>query len=432
MIRPCSAADFDQIHAVINDGAEAYRGLIPADRWHEPYMTRDELAVEIARGVRFSAFVADGELSGVMGVQDVEDVTLIRHAYVRTTHQGRGVGGQLLGHLMAGCHRPVLVGTWAAATWAIRFYEHHGFRLLSADDRTRLLHRYWSIPERQVETSVVLADQRWLDVYEVPCQFSDVDHSSDPDALTAYLDGVAELPTVLAYKAAVLDILDPNRGDRVLDVGCGLGDDVVQLARRVGPAGRVIALDYSRAMVELTSDRLEPGSPVSGVVGDARRLPFPDRLFDGCRSDKVLQHIDSPARAVTEMARVIREGGRVVIAEPDWRTFTVTAPVPEVGAVLGRYACDSIAAGWIGSAVGELLEEAGMDEVNVVRHRLVAEDLPTADRLFRVRDFVEGAGREGLMRPDQGLAWIEAAAAASEAGAFTAHLGLFVSSGVRG
>jgi SAM-dependent methyltransferase len=429
MIRPCSAAELDQIHAVINDGAEAYRGVIPADRWHEPYMTRDELAAEIARGVRFSTFVADGELLGVMGVQDVEDVTLIRHAYVRSTHQGKGIGSQLLEHLLAGCDRPVLVGTWAAAAWAIGFYERHGFRLLSADDRRRLLRRYWSIPDRQVETSVVLADPRWLDVYEVPCQFSDVDHSSDPEALAAYLDGVADLPTVLAYKAAVLDLLDPCENDRILDVGCGLGDDVLQLASRVGPGGRVMAFDYSRAMVARTLDRVERGSPVSGVVGDARRLPFSDGHFDGCRSDKVLQHVEGPERAVTEMVRVIRAGGRVAIAEPDWRTFTVTAPLPEVGAVLGRYACDSIAAGWIGSAVGGLLEQAGMSEVSVARHRLVAEDLPTADRLFRVRDFVEGASREGLVTPDQALAWIEAAARVSEAGGFTARLGIFVSSG---
>lgn len=432
MIRFSTPDDFSDICAVINDGAQAYRGVIPADRWHDPYMSRDELAAEISAGVRFSVFAVGDEVRGVMGIQDVDDVTLIRHAYVGSAYQGQGIGGMLLEHLMAGCDRPLLVGTWAAATWAVRFYEKHGFRVLPADDRTRLLRRYWTIPDRQVETSVVLADPRWLDVYEVPCQFSDVDHATDPQALTAYLDGVADLPTVLAYKEAVLDALDPRHGERMLDVGCGLGDDARKLADRVGPEGHVLALDYSRSMVALTLSAASGAEGrVRGVVADARRMPLPDRRFDGTRCDKVLQHVDDPGRAVTEMVRVTREGGRIVIAEPDWRTFAVTAPVPEVGAELGRYACDSIAAGWVGSHVGELLQQAGAVDVSVFRHGLVADDLEAADRLFRVRDFVEGASREGRILPSQGLAWIEAAAAVSEEGTFAAHLGLFISSGRR-
>jgi GNAT superfamily N-acetyltransferase len=162
MIRTCTDADFESIYFIINDAAEAYRGVIPADRWHEPYMPREELWREIESGVRFWGFEVDGELAGVMGIQNVQDVTLIRHAYVRTARRGQGIGGQLIAELWKLTSRPVLMGTWAAATWAIRFYQSHGFRLVTPEEKDRLLKKYWSIPERQVETSVVLADQRWF------------------------------------------------------------------------------------------------------------------------------------------------------------------------------------------------------------------------------------------------------------------------------
>lgn len=160
-IRKCGEQDFDLIWAIINDGAAAYCGVIPADRWRTPYMTRDELQHETAHGVEFWGYEAEGDLLGVMGIQDVQDVTLIRHAYVRSTSQKHGIGGQLLAHLRKLSARPVLIGTWADAVWAIHFYEKHGFAKVSHDEKEKLLRTYWSIPERQVETSVVLADERW-------------------------------------------------------------------------------------------------------------------------------------------------------------------------------------------------------------------------------------------------------------------------------
>lgn len=168
IIRPCTVADEPRMNAIINDAAQAYKGVIPADRWHEPYMPLAEMQSEIAAGVRFWGAEVDGELVGVMGIQDVENdnpdgigpVTLIRHAYVRTTQRGRGIGGALLAHLRGIAARPMLMGTWAAATWAIGFYRKHGFALTSHAEKERLLRVYWNIPERQVETSVVLADER--------------------------------------------------------------------------------------------------------------------------------------------------------------------------------------------------------------------------------------------------------------------------------
>ena len=157
MIRRCGAHDIDAIEAIINDAACAYRGVIPADRWHEPYMPREALEREIAAGVVFWGYEAGGELVGVMGLQDVRDVTLVRHAYVRTRARRGGIGGELMRFLLQQARKPVLVGTWAAARWAIDFYEKHGFRLVGPDEKDRLLDTYWSIPARQRDVSVVLA-----------------------------------------------------------------------------------------------------------------------------------------------------------------------------------------------------------------------------------------------------------------------------------
>jgi GNAT superfamily N-acetyltransferase len=157
MICRLSSADFDAILNVVNDAAQAYNGVIPADRWKEPYMSAEELREEIADGVEFYGWKEKGVLIGVMGIQKVRDVTLIRHAYILTTRQRSGIGARLLQHLLRLARTPVvLVGTWEAARWAIRFYEKHRFRLVSREETNRLLKEYWNIPERQIKTSVVL------------------------------------------------------------------------------------------------------------------------------------------------------------------------------------------------------------------------------------------------------------------------------------
>jgi len=156
MIRRCHETDFDMIWEIINDAARAYQGVIPEDRWKEPYMSRTELQHEISHGVEFWGFVENGVLTAVMGMQPVQDVTLIRHAYVRSDRQKLGIGGRLLSHLLSMAERPILIGTWADAAWAICFYQKHGFQLVSPEQKGLLLRRYWNIPERQIETSVVL------------------------------------------------------------------------------------------------------------------------------------------------------------------------------------------------------------------------------------------------------------------------------------
>jgi N-acetylglutamate synthase-like GNAT family acetyltransferase len=161
MIRHCGERDLGQIYMIINDGALAYKGVIPDDCWSEPYMPRHELQTEIAAGVTFWGWEQDGALCGVMGLQQVQDVTLIRHAYVLTKQQRRGIGAGLLSHLMGEANGPMLIGTWANALWAIHFYQKNGFRLVGRLQKDRLLRTYWNVPARQMEVSVVLADVAW-------------------------------------------------------------------------------------------------------------------------------------------------------------------------------------------------------------------------------------------------------------------------------
>ena len=159
---PCEEAELPLIFEIINESAVAYKGVIPADRWHEPYMPLTELQSEIAKGVRFYGCNLDGPTVGVVGIQDVKDVTLIRHAYVRTKYRSQGVGRALLDHLSQLTDRPILIGTWKAAKWAIRFYEKNGFTRVDDEEKNRLLRTYWTIADRQVEESVVLASPQWL------------------------------------------------------------------------------------------------------------------------------------------------------------------------------------------------------------------------------------------------------------------------------
>jgi N-acetylglutamate synthase-like GNAT family acetyltransferase len=163
LIRQSVEADVPAILAIVNDAAQAYRGVIPVDRWHDPYMPADELAKEISDGVVFWVAEEDGRLLGVMGIQDKGDVALVRHAYVAPTTQRSGLGTRLLRHVEGLTDKPILIGTWAAASWAIEFYERNGFTVVPHSDKERLLRTYWSIPARQIETSVVLADARWME-----------------------------------------------------------------------------------------------------------------------------------------------------------------------------------------------------------------------------------------------------------------------------
>ena len=166
MIRQCHHRDFEVLYSIINEAAQKYKGVIPDDCWKTPYMSKDELKHEIDAGVVFWGFEVQGELMGVMGIQHIQDVTLIRHAYVRPEQQHRGIGNQLLAELCRQTDCPMLIGTWADAAWAIRFYEKNGFKRVPLHLKDRLLEKYWSISARQAETSVVLADKKWFNILQ--------------------------------------------------------------------------------------------------------------------------------------------------------------------------------------------------------------------------------------------------------------------------
>lgn len=159
MIRHATEDDFNDIYDIINDAAIAYKGIIPADRWNEPYMGEQELQQQIHDGVNFICYEDQERVVGVMGIQDKIDVQLIRHAYVRTNQRRKGIGAKLIRHLIKESKKPTLIGTWQAASWAIKFYENHGFKLVSEQEKNMLLNKYWVIPQRQVDTSVVLVDK---------------------------------------------------------------------------------------------------------------------------------------------------------------------------------------------------------------------------------------------------------------------------------
>ena len=159
MITRCAETELASVNVIINEAAQAYRGVIPADRWHEPYMSMNEMNAEIASGVIFYGCHLGDSLAGVMGIQNVKDVTLIRHAYVQTRFQQQGIGRQMLAHMKCLTTRPILVGAWKSATWAVKFYQKNGFCLVDEEEKTRLLKTYWTVPERQIQESVVLTNR---------------------------------------------------------------------------------------------------------------------------------------------------------------------------------------------------------------------------------------------------------------------------------
>lgn len=432
MIRRCHPDEFDAVLEVINDGASAYRGVIPDDRWHEPYMPRDELRSEIEAGVRFwGSYDPGGELLGVMGIQDVEDVTLIRHAYVRTRSRRGGIGSALLSRLKEEATGPLLIGTWAAAEWAVRFYVKHGFRVVDPETKNRLLRRYWSVPERQIETSVVLADERWFRAArEVPCRYRDVDRAPDPGALVGYVDRVARMETFRAYKERSFDLLGIAEGSRILDVGCGSGHDIAALAERVGPSGLVAGVDSSRAMIDEARTRLESlAGRVDLRCADAYELPFDADTFDACRVDRVLQHLEDPGAAIRELVRVARPGARVVASEPDWGTLVVTASDRRATRAVAAAGSDSIPNGWVGRFLGPLFREAGLLDVALSFDGLVTTRFPEAEDMFQLRTFVEWAQRRGALSREEGANWLEDCERADEGGRFFASLTIFTARG---
>jgi SAM-dependent methyltransferase len=238
-----------------------------------------------------------------------------------------------------------------------------------------------------------------------------------------YLDRARRVAAVRRYKGRSLALLEAGPGQRVLDVGCGTGEEVRILAQLVGPAGRAVGVDRSLTMVmEARRRPAGPGLPVAYCVGDAHRLPFARGAFDGCRAERVLMHLVDPGRALAEMARVVRPGGRVVAAEPDFTTLAVVGAAPALSGLLCAQLAASFRTGAIGRRLPELFARQGLTRITVEPGTLRLTDLRTADQLFHLRAAAEHAGRMGLAPPEVLSRWLADLDEASRAGRFSCTL----------
>jgi len=286
--------------------------------------------------------------------------------------------------------------------------------------------------------------------FDLPSRFARVDDARDPGEYVDYLDSVSALDGARAYKELGFRLLEVGPGDRLLDVGCGAGEDALELARRAGPEGRVVGVDGSAAMASEARRRaLEAGvagggddggagsggsesAPVDFLVGDARALPFDAGAFDGGRVDRVLQHLDGPARAVKELVRVVRPGGRVVACEPDWETLVVTADDRELTRRILNNAADRIPGGWIGRELAPLLRGAGVEEIRVETRALAVSDYRRADAVLRLRTFAAHARKLGLVSGKEARRWLRELRERDGEGRFFSALTIFVVGGRRG
>ena len=223
--------------------------------------------------------------------------------------------------------------------------------------------------------------------------FSDVDATEDPQERVAYLDAVT---ASTSYKGQTYAMLQAQSGSRLLDVGCGAGDDLRALAEIVGPDGRVVGVDSSETMVSESRKRLSAGSlPVEVHVGDVHSLQFPDSSFDGCRSDRVFMHLSDRKMALAELTRVVRRGGRVVVIDPDWDTLVLDASDKVLTRMVVHHRCDAVRNGWCGRQLYRLYVEEGLTDIEVVPISEACTDFTLANSLFRFEDRVRSLVETG-------------------------------------
>jgi ubiquinone/menaquinone biosynthesis C-methylase UbiE len=241
-----------------------------------------------------------------------------------------------------------------------------------------------------------------------------------------YLDTISATEFVRSYKRKAFEMLGVRQGARLLDVGCGTGDDVIALARMVGPTGKVTGLDKNPTVIAEGWRRLEgKGLPAEFQIGDVHHLGFPDDTFDCCRSDRAVQHMDDPERAIAEMIRVLRPGGRVVISEPDWETLVIDSSDRSVTRRVVNFMCDRIVRhGWIGRQLPRLFKQARLADVEVKADVFIITDLTSADRIWGLRRHAKRAQQAGVITEDEMAGWFEELERADKAGlTFTSALG---------
>ena len=263
-------------------------------------------------------------------------------------------------------------------------------------------------------------------------EWARVDRAADPAACVGYLDAVAGLEGVRAYKRGTFALLDVRPGHRVLDVGCGAGDDVLALAELVGPEGRVVGVDASAAMVDEAARRAEGrGLPVAFRVGDAHRLPFADGSFDAARADRTFQHLADPERALAELVRVTTPGGAVVVADTDWGMLAVDAPDQDTTRRVAEAIAERVRHPWMGRRLLGLFRRAGLTDVVVETGAAVLTDLAAADRILYLRDGVTAAREGGTVSAAAAAAWWGGLEDAAREGRFCSAIAGFLVKGRR-
>jgi ubiquinone/menaquinone biosynthesis C-methylase UbiE len=262
--------------------------------------------------------------------------------------------------------------------------------------------------------------------------FADVDRSEALDPFIQCLELQQSLPFYQYYKQKTFDFLQLFEGASLLEVGCGTGEDAIALARRVGPTGKVIAIDRGQGMIERAIARSEGLQlPLEFLRADARQLPFADHTFDGARIDRTLQHIDDPQGAIAEMARVVRVGGRVVAIEPDWETLTVNSQNRQVTRRLLNFWCDNFPSGWVGRNLGKYFYQAELGEIQYSPKTLIMTDFALADRVLDLVRTARGATDAGVVSPGEAEDWLEELGESDRTGAFFSSFTVFIVAGVK-
>ena len=263
-------------------------------------------------------------------------------------------------------------------------------------------------------------------------QWGAVDRAADPHAFVRYLDSVSSLETIRRIKERTYDLLQVRPGHHLLDVGCGTGDDVQALARRVGGTGRVVGVDGSEIMLAEARTRVKDANlPVEFRVGNAEWLQFADNTFDGCRAERMLVHLNHPVRALAEMVRVARPGARVVAFDADWETLIVDTPNRATTRKLLNFQCDCSGSRWIGRQFHRLFCEIGLTEIAVVADTLVFTDYRQADFVFQFRETTAQASAAGVVSASQASEWLDALEQADRQGAFFAAVTGFCVGGLK-
>lgn len=232
-------------------------------------------------------------------------------------------------------------------------------------------------------------------------------------------DSANALDAVPAYKRRTFALLDVRQGDQILDVGCDVGDDVRALARMVGSSGRVVGVDANEdAIVSARHQNQGVSLPIEFHVADAHQLDFPDNTFDGCRSDRTFQHLKDPQKALQELIRVARPGGRIVVCDPDWETLVVDSPGKAITRKLLKFRCDGFTTGWMGRQLPALFRKCGLLDITIVPHTLILTDYNLANQVFFLRKTVDGARAAGVITMLEGAAWLKQIENASRSGHF--------------